>query len=562
MRRRDVLKHIGAAAALAPISRSSSFAATAGPKLLSAELSLAGRQLVFHESAGEDAGDFSDDGVVQRCIRATIADVPLTVFFRRDRGDDRVEVVFELGRAWGAANAVARHLGAYTATIKAGVDTLAVVNVPQHWWFARWRWQSKPRAVRKTAADLVTARLLPPYGKDAAVFASASNAARAEYAVPMDNAGILMAMGATGERNEIGPITEYQGDYLITGREAALRAMLAQGEAASSMPIHIRDEKTWAPVDVFEHPGVDWYETKTGKPWINTLHSKPDAGGLACPWHLDSSHDPALAYVPYVLTGDPYFLEELQFQGTQALGWTSYQRVQSKRQIVSPDQTRGYAWSLRTIFQLAKVTPDVVPKWLKPRSYWKKVLDDNLAWFTKTYVNDTSAASTVFHAATCLDKVGAWQEEFLAFVLGWGVWMGFEEWRPSFVWKVQSTLARTNGKSGWPRQFCTPYYFSIGWQPGASAIYPSESPTGTWYKDWAEAWDKFRSDPRNHVRWPFEDNVSWAQSKDPSYLGYTRGVLALATHLGVAEAQECFVFVNEMSERAKFGMYKWAIEAA
>src|SRR5262245_34653157 len=87
---------------------------------LRAVIHVGGKELVFDEADGEDLGDFNGPGFVQRCTRVMRPDSPLTVFFRPDRDSDRVEVVIELGRLWGEANAQAANLGSYTATFYRG----------------------------------------------------------------------------------------------------------------------------------------------------------------------------------------------------------------------------------------------------------------------------------------------------------------------------------------------------------------------------------------------------------------------------------------------------------
>jgi hypothetical protein len=51
----------------------------------------------------------------------------------------------------------------YTATICKGGVILATIPVPQHYFRARWRWQSTPRPVTATIADLIASGLLPHY---------------------------------------------------------------------------------------------------------------------------------------------------------------------------------------------------------------------------------------------------------------------------------------------------------------------------------------------------------------------------------------------------------------
>ena len=562
MRRRDLLTGLGLSAVALTSARSLRAAGVqASPDSdLSAVVTInGGKSLEYRAASGQDLGDFHGQNFVQRCIRVMRPDSPLTVFFRPDRTSDRVEVVFELGRIWGAANRAAADLGAYRAEIKRGNETLAAIDVPKHWWFSRWRWQSSPRPVIATPEQLIGAKLLPPYSRQVGKMASAIDVGVIAYRGPMDNAGVVEYAPMTGERPDIGPVTECQATYL-TGNAAALTAVLAQGEAAGSMPMHVRDEHTGAPVDFFQYPKISWYYVPQGDLWIKGPDSILDAKGVrTCPWSLSTSHDPALNYVPYLLTGDPYFLEELQFQGNQLLGITNYNR--GRLQVLIPGETRSFAWSIRTIFQLARVTPNVTPKWLKPRAYWKHILDDNHTFFTEIYVDSKARSSTVFHAATNLTSIAAWQEDFLAFVLGWGVWMGFAEWRPAYLWKLQATLARTNGKSGWPRQWCSPYYYQLGAKV-PEVDNPANAPPNVWFGNWSEAWSAYKTRPDNHVPAKFSDDINWQEPISGDYLIYTRGVLALATDLGVADAVEPFQFVDNMVRLKGYMTHRWAVDGS
>jgi hypothetical protein len=62
-------------------------------------------------------------------------------------------------------------------------------------------------------------------------------------------------------------------------------------------------------------------------------------------------------------------LEEIQFTAQSHL--LNYNTGLRKREqgVFASDQTRGYAWGMRSLFQAALATPDEVPRWLLPRSY-------------------------------------------------------------------------------------------------------------------------------------------------------------------------------------------------
>ena len=556
MQRRDVLKGIGTAA-VALSTPASVFGAS---DELSVVIQQDGKSLTFSAATGVDLGDFVGPQFTQRCIRVDRPDTPLSVFFRPDRGSDRLEVVVELGRMWGKPNENAQHMGAYRAIIRRGERTVATVDVPRHWWFARWRWQSAPRPIVRKPVELIKSGQLLPYAEEAAAFAKPAHQSDPTiYERPMDTGGLQTGVGAAGERNDIGPVTEYQADYIVSGRSEALTVLRAQAEAAASMPMHVRDERTGAPVDFFQYPDLDWYQTKAGEPWVKGSEAiRSPEGKLLCEWNLDSAHDPALNYLPFLLTGDPYHLEELQFQCNRNLGWTGYHRSENKLQLVYPGETRSFAWSIRTLFQVAACTPASTPKWLKPRAYWKRMLDDNFKWYTKHYVDNPAPPCSIFSAGPRVDSIAAWIEEFTACSLGWGVLLGFEDWRRVFNWKVKSTLARTNGKSGWPRQWCVPYYFPIA-KGEPQSMYTERSPADIWFKSWKESWEAFRADPENKVTEPFPDKTSWAQHNSPDYLVYTRGVLALATHLDVKDALEPLNFVDNMVKGEGYMHYKWSI---
>src|SRR6185436_15976829 len=58
----------------------------------------------------------------------------------------------------------AANLPAYTATITRRDGTTATVEAPSgHYWFGRWRWQSAPRPVRRTYAQLAAQNLIPHF---------------------------------------------------------------------------------------------------------------------------------------------------------------------------------------------------------------------------------------------------------------------------------------------------------------------------------------------------------------------------------------------------------------
>ncbi|MHB1206366.1 MAG: hypothetical protein ACYCZX_12410 [Rhodospirillaceae bacterium] len=523
---------------------------------LSAIVQMDGGTFRFDAADGEDQGDFVSPigGFTQRCLRVTRTDCPLVVYFRPDSAGGRQEVVFELGDLWAGTP---RHLGAYRVVIS-GAGREQAIDIPRHFWFSRWRWQSAPRPVVAAPAALIAKGLLPPYeletkgakglpeapaptekGRAIGLGTPSRGLAAASYR-PMELAGVEPHMGATGERADIGLVTEAQARYICTGASGALAALRAQAEAAGTLPWHMRDSRTGAPVDLDAHATMSWYPDRAvGKPQIEV--PKSDIS-------IDAAHQPSLAYLPYLLTGDPYHLEDLQFAANYNRGWFA------PEYRLSIPQTRAFAWSLRTLAQAALVTPASTPRWLMPRGYWTRDLARTRDWFTQHYVQSGDVLRRVFritdNPASSRDEgpttpagtwSAPWMDEFLAASLGWMVMMGYEDWRPAFLWKVASTLARTDGKSGWARAHATPYRIIL--RPAVSAPY---------VESWAEAY------ALTSRLWNWPPPTDDIVGNDLTYFIYTRGVLTIAAKLGVAGARENLAWLDgQLRARRAAIDFKW-----
>lgn len=503
---------------------------------LRAIVTLDGQPFIYDETDGKDLGVFTSDlgGFAQQCVKVTHESCPLSLFFRPDRGGNRLEVVFEHGDVSGAP----RNLDRYKVEIFSGTTALAAIDVPKHFWFGRWRWQSAPRPIVGDVKSLIAKGALPPYAPSKDV----GSPALAPYTL-MGLAGVTAYMGTTGERPDIGLLTEPQAHYACTGSRAALAIVRAQAEAASTLPWHIRDKKTGAPIDLDAFPKMSWYPDRlTGAlqvPLANT--------GIS----IDSAHQPALAYLPYLLTGDPYHLEDLQFAANFNRG------TLPPEYRLSIPQTRAFAWSMRTLAQAATVTPSTTPRWILPRSYWQKDLARTRAWFDTNYIKSRDPVRAVFQATDNPSTnradgaaapegtwISPWQEEFLVGVFGWMVMMGLDDWRDAFTWKIASTIARTNGASGWVRAYATPYRLVL--RPDKSAPFA---------KSWGEAWQIAST----LAGWqPSDPNT--IQGNDLTYYTYTRAALAMGVRLGVAEAQPCLTWLEDQLRRRNATIpYRWRI---
>jgi hypothetical protein len=534
----------------------------------SALVMLGDRRFVFNSADGEDLGTYDGEFVRQRCIRVMRHDTALTVYFRPDVALDRLEVVVELGRCWltGTDLKAAHITEPYTCEIRRGDTTIATVKVPVHWWWSRWRWQSAPRPVVRSAAQLREKRLVPPYGRSG-LFGAPPTERPILAAGPMDTAGLLTAMASPGERSEIGLFTENQADFLITGNTAALASLLAQGEACGSMSIHWRDEHTGAVVDVFDHPSLS--AGPGGHPELPGAENDQVARTDQRYFRVEQSHTPSPAYLPYLLTDDPYFLEEMEGLATMAICRSTYHRDLFKRPgLVYLGETRAFAWSIRAVFQLAAVASERPPRWLKARAYWRRCLADNRA-VMEIFMASPARIHRIFRAFPVSTLVSGWQNSYVAVALAMGVWLGFEEWREPYQWFIHATTEMCNGKSGWNRQWPTPYYFFpilTSHKLGTVGLIPDSHLDDETVATWKDAWDLFKRE--NNIDDHGWDGHTLMQTQSgPTYYLYLRGSLAMATHLKAPEAKACYDYIaaelpTQMAKFRATGLARWSIDPA
>lgn len=359
-------------------------------------------------------------------------------------------------------------------------------------------------AVTRKPADLVEARLMLPFSKSSTRSASSyPNYSRGSY----KSVGLTPYMGATGERQEIGLVTDAEGMWLCGGSP---NNMLVQAEAHGDVPVH------FGKVDLTKTPWATTYAQGKGSPYFNTT------GYDVQP---ETAHYPSLSYIPYLATGDQFYLEELQAEAT-------YQLISSPgepgyRPLLDGGQPRGMAWTLRSIASAYLATMEAEKRGslsdaLLPSSYWKGRLDIYRGALTAKYVKSADARVQAFR--TMINDYGywiaPWEQDFLGAVLGWMVWTGqFNDWREIYEWSVQQAIRRAALGAR-----------AIGyhWKVAGSAV-----------------------DYRSLIA------ANPEPVGDTSYKAYYRANLKIAVLNGVAGAKEAFAVANGLS--TNYRPWKWAV---
>lgn len=447
-----------AAGALA--SASASAEVLAEPAGLVVELALPSGALTFSQAEAVDLGDYVGKFVRQRCLMQRQG--AWTVFFRPDAGGARQEIVVEYGgydfsvsptKPVGTPTHI---LSPYTATIRRGTETLATVTVPKQYWLTRWRWQSAPRPIVRSHADLVAMKAILPLDAQALWNNPPNFSPAVSWSGPMGTAGINTAMGTTGDRQEIGPITNVQGSYLVRGNPEARVGMLAQAEAVGSFPFWLRDGSNL--LDVYARPyhGLNFTADAARYPKLSPTWPANDASFF----RLDTAHFPAVAFVPWLLTDDPYFLEGGQASAIFAAVEANYHQLNQKLPgLANPSQKRGWGWGVREILRMAALAPETAPSWLRPRSMFRKMAADNLA-YVQRHMASPIKACRIFHVAIGNASIDPWVEGYVMSVLGWARWTRFfPEWDAAVDWMADVLLQTTADPAfgGWDRRWPAAY---------------------------------------------------------------------------------------------------------
>lgn len=295
----------------------------------------------------------------------------------------------------------------YQARLLAGSDDHEVWSGPIVQEAAtRWRktfWLgARPPAVQvdHNLRYMISTGAIPNYDQDVKVSSSAISKEvqifqNANPDNPMGTGNWQVVMPATGGRGDLGVLPRWYVKYLYSFRPEMEELMLGNGNASGSAPIHFResltdgrffnlDKTTPAFGRVFS---ID--ARPTGR-LMSGLMASSDSKvedrvypvGTMTPgdWQVDMAHQPSMAFIPYLVTGDWYYLEEMYFWSSFDLalgnpGLCNYCRLGSAGYLHDGASVRAEAWGLRTLAQTAFAAPDDSPE----KSYFTDKLNKNIA---------------------------------------------------------------------------------------------------------------------------------------------------------------------------------------
>lgn len=379
-------------------------------------------------------------------------------------GDVRVDHVIEHCQAYSSTADITYDGALYMAGQQVYAKT-GLVHTPT----GRWKktfWQgSKPVVhIKLNIAYLLDSKQVPNYDRKIVVSETLLNNFAADLAIagkydPMAFGRWQPYMPNTGGRPDIGPMPDSYAALLLSMDKRAWDIVMASADLGGSWPMYRRDSGNG--------PGRGYPLSVTNFPYVSIAGSWGDCLNPVTKQneHLpaltsatkgvpDSSHQPSMYYLPYLLTGDYYYLEGLQF----AACFNTYQDNPYYRDfakaLVKADQLRGQGWSLRTLAQCVAITPE--DHYLK--SHFRTWYDNNMKWYLDAYIdapnpayanqlgiitNGYSLSYTVNGQANT--GMAPWMDDFFTQGLGIGYeLLELETSRRLLMWKAQFQIGRMN----------------------------------------------------------------------------------------------------------------------
>lgn len=350
-----------------------------------------------------------------------------------------------------------------------------------HYSHARWRkvfwWDDEPEIyVKPDLKYLKKTRIISNYDPALRIPDRVVASLYAKYQAadngPMGASIVTKYMPMTGGRMDIGPLPAYTVVWLLTMDPRAYDIVRSVGDTSGSWPIHYRNEKTGRPVTVAEYPFISTHGNLIGQgptPLPLVDHGKFPL----LPLHPDPAHQPSLAFIPYVVTGDYYYLEELQFWTEWNVFGTAPENRGMDKGLVKWDQVRAQAWSLRTLAQTAFITPenDSLKKTLL------RQLKANIDWYNQNYTNNPNANKLHFALPPVRGpiEVSPWQDDFLTWAAGYVVQLGYNNALPFLRWKAEYPTQR----------MINPDYC---WILGAPYRMEVQKPDFSYFTNWKDAY--------------------------------------------------------------------------
>ncbi|MFZ6873692.1 hypothetical protein ACO0LF_16660 [Undibacterium sp. Di27W] len=344
----------------------------------------------------------------------------------------------------------------YDADVVIGGQTVFSQANLTHFHHTRWRktfwWGVAPQThIAHNQAYLIASKAVPNYDQRIVIAETAlNNMKNLMTGVKFQPMGPGLAepgMPTTGGRPDIGLMPGWNAAYLLSMDKRAKDVALATADLAGSWSAHYRDKNTDKPISLHDYP----YMTILGNPGdtynpaTKQREAFPVCGGSCTNVNIaDAAHTPAFSYLPYLVTGDYYHLEEMQFWAMWDVFQTNPGYRANIQGLIFQSNVRVQAWDIRNLAEVAYITPDEDVL----KAEFNRILSNNLDYYNTTYSNN--AAANIFGAITGPGAIvynsnigiAPWMDDFFTSAVGRAAELGFDKAKPLLNWKASFAINR------------------------------------------------------------------------------------------------------------------------
>lgn len=395
--------------------------------------------------------------------------------------------------------------------------------------------------------------LVPAYRGVTSASASAMKRLVTAY-TPLAQANYPSVMGTAGFDPSIGPLPEWDVVYMTSdGSPNAWRAVQVNGYAAGRYGYHFRDETTNRAPRFSSYPNLV-LGPGSGIPGIGTTSKEqytPAASG-GTPPEFTNSHMPAIGLMAYLVTGRWYFMDEMQLlSSAMYLKQWDTTRQFSQGVIVSSsgsNTTRGAAWTLRALADIAAMTPDD-DRPLKDE--YVGSINSNIEWHHGRYLAQPSNPLGLMKpmsddSAPDDPKTVSkpWMEDFLTW--SFGNIRSVQAFDAPYAqkldqllaWKYRSIVGRLGPNQAGYWSYRKAAVYTLPYAPSELNNTDWTGGTGPWYANWGESFLA--------AGYSYSDGTSLLGSYidgdglATSYWGNLQPAIAYAVEHGAAGAKEAY----------------------
>ncbi|HVD91198.1 MAG TPA: hypothetical protein VNC21_02905, partial [Vicinamibacterales bacterium] len=329
----------------------------------------------------------------------------------------------------------------YDVTLTVNGNAFFTKPAVQHYYLTRWR---KTVTVGGPLADVTpdiapfnAANAIPPY---LSLIRNQVNVPTGPTYEILGEGALERNMPAHSGRQEIAPYPDWTARYLVHKNPTQRAFVLANGDLSGSWPIHMREPEAGA----FQGVGAERFISFDERPtfWLDDrapfLPEWQTMAGTPLPMHEygntipgpgqtalipDVAHQPSIAFVPYMLTGDRYYADEMAFWAFYCMARTyPGDGTRSSTGIVANNETRGFGWALRNMADAAAYYPDATPAASAVRAYLIQKVQNNLNWID-TYATGRFTPSNPFKILFSGSRpegpefISLWEQTYLAIAI-------------------------------------------------------------------------------------------------------------------------------------------------